>query len=541
MWLYPAAFILSAVSLAVSEVKLATVYWNVQEGDVTLRAGVLDRSQGDAYALYNDTLPQTGWDVLEVRAGYGPHKRGDRETLYMAGFLEGYLTANRIYPHYRNLVPFFITDSRIGQELNTFFNEQDDWVVGQIKANRGDPAWRHVDALHGQMQGLQRGVQKWALENNVKPLPKFAFHYLNGIGDIIDLVNKLSPQQARGFGAMTSGDIRRYTLRNGHCSAIIKVTPGFENVLFGHSSWFTYSATSRIFKHWDFNLREVAAAAPKSSFSSYPGFLSSLDDYYLLSSGLVMLQTTIVNYNQNLFDDITPRALLSWQRVRTANVLARDGKQWGEILAKHNSGTYNNQYMILNLNKIELGVGIHDGALYVVEQMPTLVHSADQTDILRNGYWASYNIPFYRSIYELGGYQRLNDYMGNEYSHQLSSRAKIFRRDQSKIRNVESLKAVLRYNGYKTDRYTFGNPCNTICCRDDLQPDTGSPVGCYDTKVSDMRMAKKFMTSAVNGPTMEGKLPAFSWSTFDNVKHEGLPTTYKFPFVTMQPTLFTIP
>jgi hypothetical protein len=41
--------------------------------------------------------------------------------------------------------------------------------------------------------------------------------------------------------------------------------------------------------------------------------------------------------------------------------------------------------MILDLNKIKLGKEIQDGALYVVEQIPTLVVYADQTNILRNG------------------------------------------------------------------------------------------------------------------------------------------------------------
>ena len=49
------------------------------------------------------------------------------------------------------------------------------------------------------------------------------------------------------------------------------------------------------------------------------------------------------------------------------------------------SGTYNNQYMIIDLKKVVLGEKIMDGALWVVEQIPTLVKSGDQTQILRAG------------------------------------------------------------------------------------------------------------------------------------------------------------
>ena len=48
-------------------------------------------------------------------------------------------------------------------------------------------------------------------------------------------------------------------------------------------------------------------------------------------------------------------------------------------------GTYNNQYMILDLNKIKLNKSIDDGALSVVEQIPGLVEWADQTHKLRLG------------------------------------------------------------------------------------------------------------------------------------------------------------
>ena len=37
---------------------------------------------------------------------------------------------------------------------------------------------------------------------------------------------------------------------------------------------------------------------------------------------------------------------VSWQRVRVANALAHNGEEWTEYLKVHQSGTYNNQYMV---------------------------------------------------------------------------------------------------------------------------------------------------------------------------------------------------
>lgn len=39
------------------------------------------------------------------------------------------------------------------------------------------------------------------------------------------------------------------------------------------------------------------------------------------------------------------------------------------------------------------------------------------------------------------------------------------------------------FTDYKTDPYSEGDPCKSICCRADLRSQKASPSGCYDTKV----------------------------------------------------------
>ncbi len=74
------------------ELLKATAYWDSTHKTVLLKQGVLD-PQGDAYGYYNDTLTSTGWGVLEVRAGYGQTAEPDDVTMFLAGYLEGFLTA----------------------------------------------------------------------------------------------------------------------------------------------------------------------------------------------------------------------------------------------------------------------------------------------------------------------------------------------------------------------------------------------------------------------------------------------------------------
>lgn len=514
-----------------SEMTAVTVYWDAEHKTVLLKEGVLE-TEGDAYGYLNDTLSSTGWSVLEIRAGYGQTPETDELTFFLAGYLEGFLTAQQMMDHYANMYPQLIHDPKILGPVHSFMAKQDSWVREQVRQNKScDPLWKHAGFIVAQMDGLHAGVRDWAKKQGKKPLSLFAIQFLNAVGDLLDLIPALVPG--------SSPPLRDFKLPGmGHCSALIKMLPGFENLLFAHSSWYTYAATMRIYKHWDFRITDPHAATGKLSFSSYPGFLVSLDDFYLLGSGLMMTQTTNNVFNSSLFDMVTPHSLLAWQRVRLAHSLARTGEDWAKTFSMYNSGTYNNQYMVLDRSKVKLGHSVDDGALTVVEQIPGLVEYSDQTQALRRGYWPSYNIPFHRKIYSLSGYGEMWKAHGEDFSYDLCPRAKIFRRDQADVKDLDSLKHIMRFNDYKKDPYSKGDPCKSICCRNDLRSERPSPGGCYDTKVTDFQMAGDFSAEAVNGPTTQDGLLPFSWDKFSSISHQGLPQYYNFTFVRMQPLLF---
>ena len=77
-----------------------------------------------------------------------------------------------------------------------------------------------------------------------------------------------------------------------------------------------------------------------------------------------------------------------------ANRLATTGQEWCQYFAQNNSGTYNNEWMIVDYKLFEPGKELVDNTLWVLEQLPGEIHSEDMTDVLKSqGYWASYNIP----------------------------------------------------------------------------------------------------------------------------------------------------
>lgn len=514
-----------------------SVYYTA--GKYHIEFGVLDIDNGVAYGIYEDTLQTTGWGKLDIVSGTGSKKYSDETIMFAAGYLEGALTARRINENYVNNydICFRKSSEAFVDRVKTWYDDQEKWMRGQInKRSNSSSLWRQMGNIIAQYDGLIAGYTDHPATEKV--LTKFAFQLFNGIGDYLTIADVLNPKGVPDWNKMTKDEILAKIGRMGHCSALVKVLPGYENIFAGHSSWFSYSAMMRIYKYYFFNLGDPSQASKRVSFSSYPGYLVSLDDFYILDSGLVMIQTTNNVFNSSLLKFVTTQSLLAWHRVRLANMMAHSGEEWADVYTQYNSGTYNNQYMLLDLKKVELKRTLKDGALWIVEQIPGLVVSSDQTEILRAGYWPSYNVPFHEQIYNLSGYPDFVKKHGLLYSYQLSDRAEIFRRDQGKVVDMLSMKRILRYNDYPHDVYSDHNPFNSICARGDLLiPSDRSPSGCYDTKVTDYSMARSLMADAISGPTYQG-LPVFCWSnfTFPN-KHVGLPDCYNFDFVTFKPTL----
>ena len=64
----------------------------------------------------------------------------------------------------------------------------------------------------------------------------------------------------------------------------------------------------------------------------------------------------IPDYAQcSLYELVRPESLPSWVRVRAANALATGGAAWADVVARHNSGTYNNQYMVVDVGAFARG------------------------------------------------------------------------------------------------------------------------------------------------------------------------------------------
>ena len=220
--------------------------------------------------------------------------------------------------------------------------------------------------------------------------------------------------------AWTPAEAAFATDRQTHCSAIVKVAADYSELWTAHNTWTGFFTMLRVAKLYDLPL--PGAAARRAAFPGYFGTLSSLDDLFVLSSGLAVQETTNAVYPPRK-EMRTPRAVLTWARTVLANRMARDGRSWTEWFARENSGTINNQWMVVDYNRFTPGKPLPNGTLWVLEQLPAYVESADLTSYLRTGHWPSYNQPFFPGVRNLSGNDAMAARFGLQYSYELNPRA----------------------------------------------------------------------------------------------------------------------
>ncbi|VDO73327.1 unnamed protein product [Schistosoma mattheei] len=130
------------------------------------------------------------------------------------------------------------------------------------------------------------------------------------------------------------------------CSALIKIVDN--NVYLSHVTWSTYSIMLRVLKHYNFPWKTVNRTDSQKipgfaiTFSSYPTFTSSVDDFYLTSANLTITETTNNVYNDSLWNIVrngSRNSVFTFIRGMVASRLAKTGDEWIAYFKYNNSGT----------------------------------------------------------------------------------------------------------------------------------------------------------------------------------------------------------
>jgi hypothetical protein len=82
------------------------------------------------------------------------------------------------------------------------------------------------------------------------------------------------------------------------------------------------------------------------------------------------METTNDVFDRSLYALLTPASVLTWIRSIVANRLAHTGQEWTDLFARYNSGTYNNQFMVVDYKRFTPGTAPLAGTLWIIEQIP---------------------------------------------------------------------------------------------------------------------------------------------------------------------------
>ncbi|GAM21619.1 hypothetical protein SAMD00019534_047940 [Acytostelium subglobosum LB1] len=550
------AFVAFVMTIISSSVVMSN---NVQGGPIpmTTYSVVLDlnnrftvltgnSTNGIAWAIFSNEMMTTGWGYLSISTN-GAYN--DTLQAAAAGYIEGFLSADMIWQNWNNM---FVNEYQktVPQNVFTWVNENNDYMVQQIASFPQDPYWQQVGLVWTQINFLHQGYQ----DANIEPSQTLTLSdilLMNMDGDMIDLGPALNYTSGDVSAMPPLKSVEEFMRKTGHCSSLIKLTDDLTELYAGHTTWSSFYEMVRLFKIYTFAFSDETQSASKTTmFSSYPASLSSIDDFYLLDTGLVVIETTNGIMNNELYLAVTPSSVLSWIRVIIANRMATSGATWCSTFAIQNSGTYNNQWIIVDYNRFVPGEDAKDGMVYILEQIPGYVEFDDVTNIVRTGYWPSYNVPYFEYIYNISGFNETmyhTSTYGNFFTYSANPRAMIFRRDANTVYTFEQYQAELRYNNWQHDTLSGGNSGNAISSRFDLVKSnpSGNPYlnkdafGGIDSKAVNQPMVRAMQVAAQSGPTHDQQ-PPFNWKDNNwSYVHVGMPDEWKFPWVTITPSSMT--
>jgi len=518
-----------------------------QEGDLEIVPGKRLNSGTVVWAALTNNQTESGWFNLEISSS---PNFPDQLQARAAGLAEGYLTRNTIHEYYKE---FFANDlckdsgRKEGEDserkegevpfceyMKQQIDENEAWLAERIKEEAADSPYWHMHSLfYAQIDGLTEGWMKKTEEQGDGSIPgdfdlKYGMRMINYIADVWDYVEKFKLDNKQ----KDTPKVPRPT-----CSVLVKYLADLEELYVGHNAWHEYRAMGyRFLKKYSLPYRVIPTSEERvkghtMSMSSYAGSIFSIDDFVIISSGLLTTETSLFIYNTSIYEAAQPKGqVFEPARVMAANRLASDGEEWVGIASQFNSGTYNNQWMVIDYNKIG-PQGLEEGAFWVMEQLPGRTWAEDQTQVLQSeGYWGSYNRAFYPEAFQLSGATDMVTEHGDWFSYGETPRAKIFARDQGNVKDEPSMIKLMRYNDFQNDPLgvvpgcpkpipaaSIANRCdltlaNSSCSWQPLDYMVGhQPYGALDMKFTTRQLARSGQFWAVCGPTHGAGMPPFSW------------------------------
>jgi hypothetical protein len=298
----------------------------------------------------------------------------------------------------------------------------------------------------------------------------------------------------------------------------------------------------------------------------------------MMSTGLVVSETSLVVWNNTAYANSVPaRSVSEFIRVMAANYLATDAASWTATFSNNNSGTYNNQFMVLDYNLFESvaatpSTPLHPQTLVIAEQMPGYIAVTDVTPYVNtHGFFPSFNIAYDPTIFAWCGYTAQVVAVGDFWNWTTTTRAQMFAAYGPSANDVSGVQRLIRYNDWQVDSMSVIPNCSTavngtctpdrsamlsLACRGDLAPvgnvSTLGPLAPYiglrnhvamDAKIASYSnyASGELRAMFINGPTTDQQA-VFSFSGATDLFPSGqpplgMPDVWNFTWISYAPML----
>ena len=223
---------------------IVNIYYDKENKNYKLDESANVDENATAYAIYNRSYERTGWDFLAISTyDKKDDKYDDSDKAYAMGFLEGYLTKDKIYSYFMSMKHFLFYENNIiiPENLIKFFKINIEYMKDKsLKNKNSDKYWEHVYYIYRQWEGLYAGYLKAAEEKEIFEL--YEFFILSSIADSMDAIYYQAPENIPNLYEMKHEEVSRFILLRSHCSALIKLAEDFSDIWFGHNTWHTYTS-----------------------------------------------------------------------------------------------------------------------------------------------------------------------------------------------------------------------------------------------------------------------------------------------------------
>lgn len=493
----------------------ATVYWKQKGGyriDFWGQGNDLKTIPlGAARAYYKTGIYETGWSVVEIETS---EDYPDMVQAYSAGLLEGSLTWQLIHHHWFNTVRAACAPrASLCRKMRRYLRENSAATRERAELfHFEDPFWHVVRLFYAQLDGIEAGW-RFAVRRSRQSveIESEDFLWLAVASDLSDLERALN-------GSNRDIDFAGMILLKALPQNTVE-----PQVTLAHSTGAPYARMLRLLKRYDFAFHvspaKDASTVPGRSIimSSYPGALSSQDEYYAVQGDqkdLLVAGTPLPVNNRNLSIGSPREHVMSSLRIMVANRLATDGRTWSKLMSRKNGET-NRQWLVYDPSA---------SSIWLMEQTHGMTRSADYSEkFAESGFLTCTGVPYFKEIRDAVGFNR----------DDLVRRQELVTQLQQNITDSEQVNALMR--GCSLDGDLRSNDSldisQTLSYRGDIAT-VARPMGVIDAKIFLATGNGLETMLATSGPRFNKDVESFDWrKNFSNMSHIGHPDVFNFQSV----------